>query len=90
VPVVTVVVVMAMVAMVVVMVAVGTVMAVAVVVTVGTVMAVMTAAVHVPAAAVAAPVAAGFSIGSERRQADNYRCGKGEDCSALEHFRGSF
>jgi hypothetical protein len=76
-----------------VMVAVGTVMAVAVVVTVGTVMAVMavmTAAVHVPAAAVAAPVAAGFSIGSERRQADNYRCGKGEDCSALEHFRGSF
>jgi hypothetical protein len=54
------------------------------------VMAVMTAAVHVPAAAVAAPVSAGFSTGGERRQADNYRCGKGEDCSALEHFRGSF
>jgi hypothetical protein len=67
-----------------------------VVVTVGTVMAVMTmmtAAVHMSAAAVSATmtaaVAAGFSTGGERRQADNDRCGKGENRRALEHVRGS-
>jgi hypothetical protein len=52
------------------------------------------AAVHHPtaaavAAAMAAAVTAGFSTRGERRQADNDCCGKGEDCSALEHFRGS-
>jgi hypothetical protein len=70
-------VVMAMVAVVVVM----TVMTVAV-------MTVMAAAVHhMPTAtAVAAALTAGFSTGDgQRRQADNDRCGKGEDCSALEH-----
>jgi hypothetical protein len=58
----------------------------------------VTAAVHHhPAAAAttvvaaAAVTAAGFRTrGDERRQADNDRCGKGKDCSALEHFRGSF
>jgi len=60
-----------------------------------TVTAVMAAApVHHPtaatvAAAMAAAVTAGFSTRGERRQADNNCCGKGEDCSALEHFLGS-
>lgn len=59
-----------------------------------TMTAVMAAAVHHPtaaavAAAMAAAVTAGFSTRGERRQADNDCCGKGEDCSALEHFRGS-
>ena len=99
-PVVTVVVVAVMVVMavmtvVVVMavVVVRTVMAVRTVMTVvRTVMAVMTAAVvtaAVMAAAVTTTVAAGFSTRGERRQADNDRCGKGEKCSALEHFLGS-
>lgn len=65
-----------------------------------TMTAVMAAAVHhhptaammaAAAAATAAAVTAGLGIrDGERRQADNNRCGKGEDCSALEHFRGSF
>jgi hypothetical protein len=86
--------VMAVMAMVVVM----TVMAVMVVVAVMVVMTVMTMMAatvhHMPAAAVtttvAAAVTAGFSTGNgERRQADNNRCGKSEDCSALEHVLGS-
>lgn len=71
------------------------VMAVVVHVTVTAVMA--AAAVHHPTAtaattvvAAAAVTTAGFRARGERRQADNDRCGKGEDCSALEHFRGSF
>ena len=90
---VTVVVVAVMVVMAVVVV--RTVMAVRTVMTVmtvvRTVMAVMTAAVvtaAVMAAAVTTTVAAGFSTRGERRQADNDRCGKGEKCSALEHFLG--
>ena len=49
----------------------------------------MTAAVMAAAVTttVAAAVTAGFSTSDgERRQADNDRCGKGEECSALEHF----
>ena len=36
-------------------------------------------------AAVTATVTASFSTGGESCQADNDRCGKGEDCKALEH-----
>lgn len=54
---------------------------------------VMPAATTVVAAAVstvAAALTAGFGTSDgERRQADNDRCGKGEDCSALEHVCGS-
>ncbi|MBX9775796.1 MAG: hypothetical protein K2Y71_15550 [Xanthobacteraceae bacterium] len=67
------------------MVTVVTVMAVMAVGTVVTA-AMMTAAV---AATVAATVTAGFSPRGERRQADNNRCGEGEERSALQHFRGS-
>lgn len=57
---------------------------------------VMAAAVHhhpmtaTAATVVAAAALTGFSTRGEGRQADNDRCGKGKDCSALEHFRGSF
>jgi len=82
----------AMVPMVVVMMAVVTVMAAVMHMTVTAVMA--AAAVHHPtaatvAAAMAAAVTAGFSTRGERRQADDDCRGEGEDCSALEHFRGS-
>ena len=71
-----------------------------IVMTVMTVMTVTTAVHHVPAATtvaaptvtttVAAAVTAGFGTSDgERRQADNNRCGKGEDCSAFEHVSGS-
>jgi hypothetical protein len=71
-----------------------TVMTVMVVMAVMTVMAMAAAVHHMPTAAtVAAAVTAamtGFSTrDGERRQADNNRCGKGEDCSALEHVSGS-
>ena len=90
--VVAVMVVMAVMTVVVVMavVAVRTVMAVmAVVRTVMTVMTVVMDGDAVMTAAVTTTVAAGFSTRGERRQADNDRCGKGEKCSALEHFLGS-
>jgi hypothetical protein len=87
------------VAVVVMVVAVMTVVAVVAVVTAVMVTAVMAAAVHhhpgattVAAAVttVAAALTAGFGTSDgERRQADNDRCGKGEDCSALEHVCGS-
>jgi hypothetical protein len=95
---VVVVVVMAMVTVVVVaVVTVMVVMAVMMVMTVMTVMtmmAVMAATVHPVAAAVTTTVAAAVTAGfgtsdGERRQADNNRCGKGEQCSALEHVSGS-
>jgi uncharacterized protein with FMN-binding domain len=81
-----------------------TVMVVMTVVVVMAVMAVVTAVMaaavhHMPTAttvaaamtaAVAAALTAGFSTSDgQRRQADNDRCGKGEDCSALEHVCGS-
>ena len=95
--VVAVVVVMAVVAVVVVMavMAVMVVMAVMTVMTVMAVMAVMAAAVHQVTAAVTAAVTATMTAGvrgggGESRHADSNRCGKGEDCNALEHFSGSF
>jgi hypothetical protein len=77
-----------------------TVMAVVMVMTVMTMMTVMTAVHHMPAATTvaaavtatmaAAAVTAGFSTGGgESRHADSDRCGKGEDCNALEHVCGS-
>ncbi len=96
---VTVVVVMAVVVVVtvvtvVVVMAVMMVMTVMTVMTMMAVMAVMAATVHPVAAAVTATVAAAVTAGfgtsdGERRQADNNRCGKGEQCSALEHVSGS-
>jgi len=93
---VTVVVVMAVVVVVTVVtvVVVMAVMMVMTVMTVMTVMGVMAATVHPVAAAVTATVAAAVTAGfgtsdGERRQADNNRCGKGEQCSALEHVSGS-
>ena len=76
------------------------VMAVMAVVMVMTMMAVVTVVHHMPAATTvaaavtatmaAAAVTAGFSTGGgESRHADSDRCGKGEDCNALEHVCGS-
>jgi hypothetical protein len=92
--VVTVVVVMAVVTVMMVMAMMTVMMVMTVMTMTAVVAAVMAAAVHPVAAAVtttvAAAVTAGFSTGDgERRQADNNRCGKGEQCSALEHVSGS-
>src|SRR5262245_45833215 len=61
------------------------VMAVVVMAVVMTVHAVMAAATAHAAAAMAAAVTTGLRTRGERRQADNDCCGKGEDCSTLEH-----